>query len=216
MSEPTNNTEEAPQTQTNESAEEKSLAFSSMEETKSEEPQDSEKETETKQGDVADAGTDKDTEEVDYSQIKAPDGFELDKEVMAQVSPILKELKCSKANAEKIVAAGAEIFSKAIKTQADAFAQKVSDWEKETRADDVLGKEENIAIANRAVIEFGDERLTNEIIEAGLGNHPAFVRFCYKIGKAICEDRVITSSGSAKASNRNELGEPMLQFKGMD
>ena len=150
------------------------------------------------------------------SQIKAPDGFELDKDVMAQVSPVLKELKCSKANAEKIVAAGAEIFNKAIKAQADAFAQKVSDWEKETRADNVLGKEENIAIANRAVIEFGDERLTNEIIEAGLGNHPAFVRFCYKVGKAMCEDRIITSSGSAKASNRNELGEPMLQFKGMD
>ncbi len=214
MSEPTNNAgTETPQTQTNESAEEKSLALSSMDEAKSEDLKDTEnKETETK----TDTEPDEGVEDVDYSQIKAPDGFELDKDVMAQVSPVLKELKCSKANAEKIVAAGAEIFNKAIKAQADAFAQKVSDWEKETRADNVLGKEENIAIANRAVIEFGDERLTNEIIEAGLGNHPAFVRFCYNVGKAMCEDRIITSSGSAKASNRNELGEPMLQFKGMD
>lgn len=228
MSDPTDNAAAgaAAQTQTNENAEEKSLAFSSMENLNEEKKADAEKsdKTEGTEGNSENEGTsDKDKqgepeteEEVDYSQIKCPDGFELDKDIMAQVSPVLKELKCSKENAEKIVAAGAEVFNKAIQAQADAYAQKVSDWEKETRADEILGKEENIAIANRAVLEFGDERLTKEIIEAGLGNHPAFVRFCYKVGKAICEDQVVNSTGSATASNRNELGEPVLQFKSMD
>lgn len=227
MSDPTDNAAAgaAGQTQTNENAEEKSLAFSSMENPNEEEKADtesdknkgaegnSEKEVSSDKDKQSEAETE---EEIDYSQIKCPDGFELDKDIMLQLSPVLKELKCSKENAEKIVAAGAEVFNKAIQAQADAYVQKVNDWEKETRADEILGKEENIAIANRAVLEFGDERLTKEIIEAGLGNHPAFVRFCYKVGKAICEDQVINSTGSAKASNRNELGEPMLQFKGMD
>lgn len=227
MSDPTDNTAAgaAGQTQTNENAEEKSLAFSSMENPNEEEKADveSDKNKGAEGSSEKEVSSDKDKqsepeteEEVDYSQIKCPDGFELDKDIMAQVSPVLKELKCSKENAEKIVAAGAEVFNKAIQAQADAYAQKVSDWEKETRADEILGKEENIAIANRAVLEFGDERLTKEIIEAGLGNHPAFVRFCYKVGKAICEDQVVNSTGSATASNRNELGEPVLQFKSMD
>lgn len=226
MSEPTDNaaTENAAQTQTNDNAEEKSLAFSSMEDSKTEES--IEVEEKSKDAKAADkqkdgkpeeaSGEENGDDEVDYSQIKAPDGFELDQEVMAQVVPILKDLKCSKENAEKIVAAGADIFNKAIQTQAEAYSKKVADWEKEVRADKELGLDENIAIANRAVLEFGDERLTKEIIETGLGNHPAFVRFCYSVGKAICEDQVVTATGSAKASNRNELGEPMLSFKGMD
>lgn len=227
MSDPTDNAiaGAAGQTQTNENAEEKSLAFSSMEnpneegkaDTESDKNKGAEGNSEKEVSSDKDKQSEPETgEEVDYSQIKCPEGFELDKDIMAQVTPVLKELKCSKENAEKIVAAGAEVFNKAIQAQADAYAQKVSDWEKETRADEILGKEENIAIANRAVLEFGDERLTKEIIEAGLGNHPAFVRFCYKVGKAICEDQVINSTGSAKASNRNELGEPVLQFKSMD
>lgn len=227
MSDPTDNATAgaAGQTQTNENAEEKSLAFSSMEnpnkEEKTDTANDTNKETEGISENESSSDKDKQSEpeteeEIDYSQIKCPDGFELDKDIMAQISPVLKELKCSKENAEKIVKAGAEIFNKAIQEQAEAFAKKVSEWEKEVRADEVLGKDENIAIANRAVLEFGDEQLTKEIIEAGLGNHPAFIRFCYKIGKAICEDQIVNSTGSAKASNRNELGEPMLQFKGMD
>lgn len=227
MSDPTDNAAAgtAAQTQTSENAEEKSLAFSSMENPGEDDNTTAESgETTGKEenpGEEEEPGKDKQNEpeteeEVDYSQIKCPDGFELDKDIMAHVSPVLKELKCSKENAEKIVAAGAEIFNKAIQGQAEAFAKKVDEWEKEVRADEVLGKDENIAIANRAVLEFGDERLTKEIIEAGLGNHPAFVRFCYKVGKAICEDQIVNSTGSAKASNRNELGEPMLQFKGMD
>lgn len=221
MSEPTDNTvaEASAQTQTNENAEEKSLAFSSMEEPKAEEnpeAKDNAKDENGKPDDIDNPEEASGEEDVDYSQIKAPEGFVLDQEVMGQIAPVLKDLKCSKENAEKIVAAGAEIFNKAIKAQADAFEESVSNWEKEVRADKELGKDENIAIANRAVLEFGDERLTKEIIEAGLGNHPAFVRFCYKVGKAICEDHVVTATGSAKASNRNELGEPMLSFKNMD
>ena len=227
MSDPTDNAAAgtAAQTQTSENAEEKSLAFSSMENPGEDDNTTAESgETTGKEenpGEEEEPGKDKQNEpeteeEVDYSQIKCPDGFELDKDIMAHVSPVLKELKCSKENAEKIVAAGAEIFNKAIQGQAEAFAKKVDEWEKEVRADEVLGKDENIAIANRAVLEFGDERLTKEIIEAGLGNHPAFVRFCYKVGKAICEDQIVNATGSAKASNRNELGEPMLQFKDMD
>lgn len=227
MSDPTDNAAAgtAAQTQTSENAEEKSLAFSSMENPGEDDNTTAESgETTGKEenpGEEEEPGKDKQNEpeteeEVDYSQIKCPDGFELDKDIMAHVSPVLKELKCSKENAEKIVAAGAEIFNKAIQGQAEAFAKKVDEWEKEVRADEVLGKDENIAIANRAVLEFGDERLTKEIIEAGLGNHPAFVRFCYKVGKAICEDRIVNATGAVKASNRNELGEPMLQFKDMD
>lgn len=220
----TNNAPDAPaenKTEATENPGEKTLGFSSMNEPATEptEPETDAK-VETDKTPPADTKPeDKTTSEdepiePDYSDVKAPDGYQVDAEVMAEITPVLKELKCSKENAEKLVAAGSMLVKRTLEAQQTALEEQHEAWKKEVLADKELGKPENIAIANRAIDTFGDEGL-KEITKAGLGNHPSFVRFCLNIGKAISEDSAVISTGSAKASNRNELGEPMLHFKNM-
>ena len=220
----TNNAPDAPaenKTDATENPEEKTLGFSSMNEPATEptEPETDAK-VETDKTPPADTKSeDKTTSEdepiePDYSDVKAPDGYQVDAEVMAEITPVLKELKCSKENAEKLVAAGSMLVKRTLEAQQTALEEQHEAWKKEVLADKELGKPENIAIANRAIDTFGDEGL-KEITKAGLGNHPSFVRFCLNIGKAISEDSAVISAGSTKASNRNELGEPMLHFKNM-
>lgn len=220
----TNNAPDAPaenKTEATENPGEKTLGFSSMNEPATEptEPETDAK-VETDKTPSADTKSeDKTTSEdepiePDYSDVKAPDGYQVDAEVMAEITPVLKELKCSKENAEKLVAAGSMLVKRTLEAQQTALEEQHEAWKKEVLADKELGKPENIAIANRAIDTFGDEGL-KEITKAGLGNHPSFVRFCLNIGKAISEDSAVISAGSTKASNRNELGEPMLHFKNM-
>lgn len=220
----TNNAPDTPadsKTEVNENPGEKTLGFSSMSEPATEptEPETDAK-AETDKTPPADTKPeDKTTSEdepiePDYSDVKAPDGYQVDAEVMTEITPVLKELKCSKENAEKLVAAGSMLVKRTLEAQQTALDEQHEAWKKEVLADKELGKPENIAIANRAIDTFGDEGL-KEITKAGLGNHPSFVRFCLNIGKAISEDSAVISTGSAKASNRNELGEPMLHFKNM-
>ena len=220
----TNNAPDAPaenKTEATENPGEKTLGFSSMNEPATEptEPETDAK-VETDKTPPADTKSeDKTTSEdepiePDYSDVKAPDGYQVDAEVMAEITPVLKELKCSKENAEKLVAAGSMLVKRTLEAQQTALGEQHEAWKKEVLADKELGKPENIAIANRAIDTFGDEGL-KEITKAGLGNHPSFVRFCLNIGKAISEDSAVISAGSTKASNRNELGEPMLHFKNM-
>lgn len=221
----TNNAPDTPadsKTEATENPGEKTLGFSSMNEPATEptEPETDAK-AETDKTPPADTNQpeDKTTSEdepiePDYSDVKAPDGYQVDAEVMAEITPVLKELKCSKENAEKLVAAGSMLVKRTLEAQQTALEEQHEAWKKEVLADKELGKPENIAIANRAIDTFGDEGL-KEITKAGLGNHPSFVRFCLNIGKAISEDSAVISAGSTKASNRNELGEPMLHFKNM-
>ncbi len=203
-------------TEVNENPGEKTLGFSSMNEPATEptEPK-ADAKAETNKTPPSDTKPEEDEPtEPDYSDVKAPDGYQVDAEVMAEITPVLKELKCSKENAEKLVAAGSMLVKRTLEAQQTALEEQHEAWKKEVLADKELGKPENIAIANRAIDTFGDEGL-KEITKAGLGNHPSFVRFCLQIGKAISEDSAVISTGSAKASNRNELGEPMLHFKNM-
>nr|DAE17625.1 MAG TPA: putative protease [Podoviridae sp. ctx0K11] len=203
-------------TEVNENPGEKTLGFSSMNEPATEptEPK-ADAKAEADKTPPADTKPEEDEPtEPDYSDVKAPDGYQVDAEVMAEITPVLKELKCSKENAEKLVAAGSMLVKRTLEAQQTALEEQHEAWKKEVLADKELGKPENIAIANRAIDTFGDEGL-KEITKAGLGNHPSFVRFCLNIGKAISEDSAVISTGSAKASNRNELGEPMLHFKNM-
>lgn len=220
----TNNAPDTPaenKTEVNENPGEKTLGFSSMSETVAE-PTKPEADTKAETDKAPPAETkpedkavpEDEPEETDYSDVKAPDGYQIDTEVMAEITPVLKELKCSRENAEKLVAAGSELVKRTLEAQKAAIEEQHEKWKQEVLADKELGKPENIAIANRAIKTFGDEGL-EEITKGGLGNNPSFVRFCYNIGKAISEDSAVISTGSAKASNRNELGEPMLHFKDM-
>lgn len=66
-------------------------------------------------------------------------------------------------------------------------------WASEAKADEEFGGEQfeaNVAIANKAVGMFGNDKFTKLLADTGLGVHPEMVRVFYKIGKLISEDSV--------------------------
>lgn len=136
------------------------------------------------------------TEEFDYSKIDMPEGFEVNQEIMAEVSPLLKEMRADAEKAQALAAVGAKLIEDTYNKQLQAWQKQVDDWEKEVLADSEIGTKEAIAIANRAVQKFGSPKLQEELLRLGIGNHPELVRCFWKIGTMISDDSLVVSSKS--------------------
>jgi len=55
--------------------------------------------------------------------------------------------------------------------------------------------DENIALVQRIVTEFGDEDFKTYLDETGLGNDPRFLKFAYNIGRPMLEDNLVRGDG---------------------
>ena len=60
---------------------------------------------------------------------------------------------------------------------------------------------ENLAVARKALETFGTPELKALLNESGLGNHPEVIRFFYRSGKAISEDRVIRGGAAGQPTD---------------
>ena len=88
--------------------------------------------------------------------------------------------------------------------QREAIDAQVTEWASETRADPELSKgfDRNIAMAESALKKFGDDTLITMLRTTGLGNHPAVIKFCWKVGKAL---------GEPKPAEEKDLGTAPVQ-----
>lgn len=129
-----------------------------------------------------------------YEDFKLPEGFEKDPEVMDEFSTLAKELNITQEKAQTLV----DLQTKLAKKQADVAAKKWSDiqdgWRKSAREDAEYGGKNfdaSIGIAVNALNTFGNDKLKEVIEQTGMGNNPEFIRFMFKVGKAISEDKVM-------------------------
>lgn len=184
---------------------EESKAEDAGEEPKAEETEaegDESKEGEDKpEGDKeTDEGDDKaEVEAVKVEDLEFPEGVVSEEKVTEFVDLVNKlDDMTPKERAQALIDMQQGIYA----AQFEAHEAKVEAWGEETKADKDIGGdklEENLAIAAKARDEFGGEELTKVLNETGVGNHPAFVKFFYNIGKAISDDSFVQgSAGSAK------------------
>jgi hypothetical protein len=88
---------------------------------------------------------------------------------------------------------------------AEALAKASEEWKQQAMTDKEIGGPEfnkNVELAHRALKQFGNEKLSKYLNESGLGNHPDVVRMFMRIGKAMSEDKIISSNahgGQAKS-----------------
>lgn len=124
-------------------------------------------------------------------ELKLPDGFQADDELLGSFKASAKELGLKSEGAQKLF----DLYAKAAqseqaKVEADFRAQSET-WVKEIRADKEIGGEAlqgNLRAANGVVTRFGGKDAHEVLNATGLGNHPAFVRMFARIGKALAED----------------------------
>lgn len=140
----------------------------------------------------------------EYADFVAPEGIELDAEAIEAFKPIAKELGLTQEQAQKLVdvqAATAQRWQDAVLEQ---VTQTRASWREAAQADSEIGGEkfvENLAVAKAGRDAFGDDDLKSLLDESGLGDHPAMIRFFYKVGKANSEHDFVTSGRPEKSKS---------------
>ncbi|MBH1918616.1 peptidase [Serratia surfactantfaciens] len=132
-------------------------------------------------------------------EFTSPEGQELDANALAVFEPIAKELGLSQEQAQKLV----DIYPQIQHQQAEAWSKQVADWGEQVKADKEIGGDKfnaSVGAAQRALDQFGNPELREYLNASGLGNHPALVRFCAKVGKAMAEDTFVVPNQGGQRS----------------
>ncbi|HGE8494718.1 TPA: peptidase [Serratia marcescens] len=132
-------------------------------------------------------------------EFAAPEGQELDANALAVFEPIAKELGLTQEQAQKLV----DIYPQIQQQQAEAWSKQIADWGEQVKADKEIGGDKfnaSVGLAQRALDQFGNSELREYLNASGLGNHPALVRFCAKVGKSMAEDSFVVPNQGGQRS----------------
>lgn len=132
-------------------------------------------------------------------EFAAPEGQELDANALAVFEPIAKELGLTQEQAQKLV----DIYPQIQQQQAEVWSKQVADWGEQVKADKEIGGDKfnaSVGAAQRALDQFGNPELREYLQVSGLGNHPALVRFCAKVGKSMAEDSFVVPNQGGQRS----------------
>ena len=140
-----------------------------------------------------------------YADFVLPEGVTLNEALLAEASPLFKELGLNQEQAQKLVDFQAKQVQAGSKSQVDAFNQLMNDWQTKSKNDKEFGGDkfkENVAVARSAISKFGTPELKQLLEEHGVGNHPEVIRFMVKVGKLTAED--VPGSNNAPVSKAQD------------
>ncbi|HEV2133795.1 MAG TPA: hypothetical protein VGR47_05985 [Terracidiphilus sp.] len=121
----------------------------------------------------------------------APEGTEYDPEVLGAYAGAAKEAGLTQDAAQKLIEKMAPALAA---RQVDQVQAIHKEWLDASTADKEFGGEklpENLGVARKTLEKFGSPELRALLDETGLGNHPEVIRFFYRAGKAISEDKFV-------------------------
>ncbi len=131
---------------------------------------------------------------VEYTDFQVAEGVALDQDALGEFRTLASEARLSQDQAQKVVDLGVKMQQKWAAQQTQAMETARSQWAQASNTDKEFGGEklaENLAVAKTALDKFGTPELQQLLNSSGLGNHPEVIRFFYRAGKAISDDRVI-------------------------
>lgn len=137
--------------------------------------------------------------DADYADFTLPDGVELDTEGATELKAIAKELNLSQASAQKLVDLA---LAKQARDSAAGAAHMEGirkGWQNATRSDKEFGGDKlnaSLAVAQKALKQFGSPELNELVVGAGLGDHPEFIRLLVKVGNAVSEAPIVNGGPS--------------------
>ena len=137
-----------------------------------------------------------------YADFAFEEGKALDAELADDIKATAKELGLTQSQAQKLADLALKRTESAQSKQAEMLAQARDEWAGQAKADKEFGGdaiEANLATARKALDTFGTPELKALLNESGLGNHPEVIRFFYRSGKAISEDRMVIGTRGAGA-----------------
>ena len=141
-----------------------------------------------------------------YEDFAAPEGVQLDAELVGDLKTLAKELNLSQKDAQRVADLGPKLMQKLQGHQAETFAQVRQTWADAAKADKEYGGEafaENLGAAKKALDSFGTPELRTLLNESGIGNHPEVIRFMVRAGKAISSDTFVAGDRSASGAGKD-------------
>ncbi|MFY3334675.1 protease [Achromobacter xylosoxidans] len=141
-----------------------------------------------------------------YEDFAAPEGVQLDAELVGDLKTVAKELNLSQKDAQRVADLGPKLVQKLQGKQAEAFAQIRQTWADQAKADKEYGGEafaENLGAAKKALDSFGTPELRTLLNESGIGNHPELIRFMVRAGKAISSDTFVAGEKRGASASKD-------------
>lgn len=157
------------------------------------------------EGEVASGEGDQVTPDT-YADFTMLENVTVDADLLAEATPLFKELGLTQDQAQKLVDFQAKQVQAGSQVQVDAFNTLMTDWQEQSRNDKEFGGDafdENVKIAQAAVTAFGTPELKQLLEDHGVGNHPEIIRFMVKVGKLTAEDVPgLTAAPTSAAQDR--------------
>ena len=132
-------------------------------------------------------------------ELTMPEGWTLDEEGLAELTPIMQELKASNEQVQAVADIYIRRMSAAREKQIAAERETVENWRKELENDPEIGGakyEENLASVKKMLVKYGSEDFYNYLDDSSLGNYPPFVKVMVKIAKELEDDKFIPGGGA--------------------
>lgn len=129
-----------------------------------------------------------------YADFTVPDGVALDTDTLTSLKDFAKSKNLTQAEAQALVDLGLKDSQKRAAAQAAQLQAVQAEWAQTARADKEFGGDkfdENKALAQRAFDTFGTPALKELLEGSRLGDHPELMRWAYRVGKAISEDKLV-------------------------
>ena len=143
--------------------------------------------------------------EIDLSAVELPEGFELDTALAEQATPVFKDLGLNQDQAAGLMNLFAEIRTNEMEAATSALTERQSGWRDAIKEEWGGDFDKNVAVASKAVVQFGGDELRSALEETGAGDHPAIIKFFHQVGSKLSEDAMVGETGKANPSSKTPL-----------
>ena len=130
-----------------------------------------------------------------YEPFTAPEGYDLNPEVITKAETMFKELGLNQTQAQQLVSFYAENAAAAADAPYAAYEAQREAWQAEVAADPEIGKKlpQVKQTVGAALNLLGDPKLVADFKSAmditGVGDHPAFIKAIYKLASMVTEGK---------------------------
>ena len=132
---------------------------------------------------------------------KLDDGVAIDESGLTAFSSWAKQNNLTQEQANSLLN---NMATASAERQQQAHTEAVNEWISKAQADTEFGGrdlQQNLAVAKKAIDQFGTPELAKLLNDSGLGNHPEIIRAFYRAGKAISEDKFVGGSRVPQAAD---------------
>jgi hypothetical protein len=153
---------------------------------------------------AADAGADNGVygapESYDYKDVKIPDDYEYDKDMLKEFDALNKETNLSQAQANKYMEFGLRLAQKHNADLPKLLQQvqqaKVTQFKQAMNTDAEIGGGDKakmnayLDVADKGYVAFANDDVKAALAEAGLNYHPAIIKMFHRIGTLVGDDKI--------------------------